>query len=213
MDKINFINNAEPAISAENLNQMQTNAENAINNIWKTIYPIGALYISKNSTNPATLFGGTWEAITNDYLLNFITSGTGGEYTGTSNSATSGHKLKAEESGSPAHVHKYKMANSATDGTALSIKQIPAHYHAMKYKIRLALDSTNLTNGVFIDGSRTDQDGSINTASTGGGEKHTHNISTKDTNTDESTAVDASNEHTHPLSLKKLNMYGWIRTA
>ena len=30
MDKINFVNNSEPALSAENLNQMQDNIENGI---------------------------------------------------------------------------------------------------------------------------------------------------------------------------------------
>ena len=27
---------------------------------WETIYPIGSIYMSANSTSPATLFGGTW---------------------------------------------------------------------------------------------------------------------------------------------------------
>ena len=31
MEKINFVNNSEPYLSAENLNQLQTNIENAIN--------------------------------------------------------------------------------------------------------------------------------------------------------------------------------------
>lgn len=33
MDKINFINGQQPAINDTNLNQMQTNIENAINNV------------------------------------------------------------------------------------------------------------------------------------------------------------------------------------
>lgn len=33
MDKIDFVNNSEPDLSAENLNLLQTNVENAINNV------------------------------------------------------------------------------------------------------------------------------------------------------------------------------------
>lgn len=38
--------------------------------------PVGYLYISTDSTSPATLFGGTWTAITSGYYLKAITSGT-----------------------------------------------------------------------------------------------------------------------------------------
>ena len=33
-----------------------------ISDIWKTIYPVGSIYMSVNNTDPGTLFGGTWEA-------------------------------------------------------------------------------------------------------------------------------------------------------
>lgn len=33
------------------------------------VYPVGSLYMSMNSTNPSTLFGGTWEQIQGRYLL------------------------------------------------------------------------------------------------------------------------------------------------
>ena len=33
-----------------------------IDDIWKTIYPVGSIYMSVNNTDPGTLFGGTWEA-------------------------------------------------------------------------------------------------------------------------------------------------------
>ena len=36
--------------------------QNKITNYWKTVYPVGSIYITTNGTSPATLFGGTWEA-------------------------------------------------------------------------------------------------------------------------------------------------------
>ena len=41
------------------------------------VYPVGALYLSVVSTDPATLFGGTWEQITTDAYLKIVTSGAG----------------------------------------------------------------------------------------------------------------------------------------
>lgn len=34
-----------------------------INNFIDVVYPVGSVYININSTSPATLFGGTWQAI------------------------------------------------------------------------------------------------------------------------------------------------------
>lgn len=37
------------------------NLQNQINKYWEKIYPVGSIYMSVNSTNPSTLFGGKWE--------------------------------------------------------------------------------------------------------------------------------------------------------
>ena len=47
------------------------------------VYPVGAYYFSSSSTSPATLFGGTWTAVTGRFL--YMNAGTG---TGGSNSHT-----------------------------------------------------------------------------------------------------------------------------
>lgn len=49
------------------------------------IYPVGAIYMSVNSTSPATLFGGTWQQIQNQFLLaagsSYAAGSTGGAAT------------------------------------------------------------------------------------------------------------------------------------
>ena len=51
--------------------------------ILNIIYPVGSVYISTNSTSPATLFGGNWKQIKDRFLLacgNSYSNGqTGGE--------------------------------------------------------------------------------------------------------------------------------------
>ena len=62
------------------------------------VYPIGSIYFSVNSTNPSTLFGGTWEQIKDRFLLacgsTYSNGSTGGEAT---------HKLTTNEL--PSHNH------------------------------------------------------------------------------------------------------------
>ena len=51
-------------------------------NILELVYPVGSIYISANSTSPASLFGGTWEQLKNKFLLasgsNYEVGATGG---------------------------------------------------------------------------------------------------------------------------------------
>lgn len=78
--------------------------------IMLTIYPVGAVYISVNSTSPASLFGGTWEQIEDRFLLasgsTYAAGSTGGEAT---------HTLTEEEI--PSHIHKYDVSYSGVSGS------------------------------------------------------------------------------------------------
>ena len=42
-----------------------------------SVYPVGSIYMSVNSTSPATLFGGTWERIQDRFLLTAGTDSAG----------------------------------------------------------------------------------------------------------------------------------------
>lgn len=67
-------------------------------NLVNLIYPVGSIYMSVNSTSPATLFGGTWVQLKDRFLLGagdtYSNGGTGGEAT---------HTLTTSEM--PSHTH------------------------------------------------------------------------------------------------------------
>jgi hypothetical protein len=61
-------------------------------------YPVGAIYQSNVSTSPATLFGGTWVALTDRFLV-----GAGSTYTNGSTGGASTVTLSVDQI--PSHVH------------------------------------------------------------------------------------------------------------
>jgi len=62
------------------------------------IYPIGSVYMSVNSTSPASLFGGTWEQLKDRFLL-----GAGSSYANGSTGGEASVKLYTRHM--PAHSH------------------------------------------------------------------------------------------------------------
>ena len=60
------------------------------------IYPVGAIYMSVNSTSPQTLFGGTWQQIQDTFLLCAGSSHTAG---------STGGKAEYVADDMPAHTH------------------------------------------------------------------------------------------------------------
>lgn len=65
-----------------------------------SIYPVGSIYMSVNSTSPASQFGGTWEQLKDRFLL-----GAGGTYTAGATGGAATHKLTIAEM--PYHNHPY----------------------------------------------------------------------------------------------------------
>jgi len=108
-----------------------------VNKAVLSAYPVGSIYMSVSSTNPGTLFGGTWERITGRFLLAATDGGAAGGngnasiapgYTG--GEAT--HTLSAAEM--PAHNHQVLQAsgngNSIVPNGLTNGARTIAAYHA-----------------------------------------------------------------------------------
>ena len=83
-------------------------------NLMDIVYPVGSIYHTTDSTSPATRFGGTWSAITSQFLIGaddaYSAGSTGGEAT---------HTLSVSEM--PSHNHgmgyvAYDKGHWGTDG-------------------------------------------------------------------------------------------------
>lgn len=82
-------------------------------NILNKVYPVGSIYLSVSSTDPKTLFGGTWQRIQDRFLLaagsTYAAGATGGEAT---------HTLTTNEM--PAHDHSVKFGGGDADSTIVA---------------------------------------------------------------------------------------------
>ena len=83
--------------------------------ILNTVYPVGSLYTSFNSTSPANIIGGTWVQIQNCFLM-----AAGSSYA----IGTSG--------GSATHTHTSAAHTHTTAGHALTVNEMPSHAHQLR---------------------------------------------------------------------------------
>ena len=85
------------------------------------MYPVGSIYMSVNSTSPASLFGGTWEQLKDRFLL-----GAGSAYAAGSTGGEAAHTLSINEI--PSHAgHLYGNAggvNGKGDAKGAWLKEI-----------------------------------------------------------------------------------------
>ena len=123
IDKLATINTDEQArrttpIFDWSKNDFNVNGTLKVNNtnIFDLIYPVGSFYISAKSTNPAMLFGGTWEQIQGRFLLgrssSYPVGSMGGEATHTLTESEmpthNGHLSSGIAGGAPYEKGNYK---------------------------------------------------------------------------------------------------------
>ena len=78
--------------------------------VFDKIYPVGSIYMSVNSTSPATLFGGTWEQMKDRFLV-----GAGNDYGVNSLGGSAWHQLTVSEL--PKHSHKVFIFTGNSDNS------------------------------------------------------------------------------------------------
>ena len=148
--------------------------------VLESVYPVGSIYTSTDSTSPATRFGGTWVQIKDRFLLaagdSYAAGGTGGAATvtlTTANLPSHTHSVGAHSHGLNSHVHglnSHTHSIPALSGTAASNG---AHTHD---KTLFTVPSTGGTYTALSTSPGTGQ--STKTITTDSNGAHTHTVST-----------------------------------
>lgn len=130
----------------------------------QTIFPVGAIYVTDQDANPATILGvGTWQRIEGRFLVGRSTTDTDFDGIG-------------ETGGSKTHNH---TSNFTVQGHALTVEEMPSHTHNISLQFQgnnkasegSAYASNNEVSSGDFDGTDT-----RTTTATGAGSPHAHNI-------------------------------------
>lgn len=141
--------------------------------ILDSTYPIGSIYMSVNSTSPATLFGGTWSQLENRFLLgagsSYTAGNTGGASTGTlTTSQIPAHNHSATFSSgkaASAGAHKHQLGADYDGGGGSVYATI--HKASSGYQYMAGTTSSNGAHTHTVTGT-------VTVAKTGGGGSHSN---------------------------------------
>lgn len=101
-----------------------------ISNLLDAVYPIGSIYISANSINPTTLFGGTWEAWGSGRVPVGVDSADNDFNTAEKEGGEKAHTLTTDEM--PSHTHDFTGTTSSHThnftGTSVASGTISANH-------------------------------------------------------------------------------------
>lgn len=157
--------------SLQNQTNDRTNAPSiravneAINNNWLTVYPIGSIYMCVNDINPSEIFGGTWVQIKDRFLLaagdTYNNGSTGGSATYTPSGTVGSHTLTVDEI--PSHTHELEGEAIAGDNLAIAVE--PEMTYGAALGDRSAVNNISGVNVLSVSG---------NAKATGGGQEHSH---------------------------------------
>ena len=193
------------------------------------LYPIGSVYISFNSADPSTLFGGTWQRLKDTFLLvngdSYAPNTTGGSATKTiavSNMPSHNHSVNSSGS------HTHTATTSSNGSHSHTINSAGTHNHWTMTDIhtasfdRQAPDvNVDYTDIYYGDDGRWN--GNWRNAVTSNAGNHTHTVNNNGSHT-HTVSVASNGSHAHttnntggsvPLNIMPpyTTVYAWRRTA
>lgn len=95
------------AAEANQINGAMNKIVGSVNDVINIMYPVGSIYMSVNSVNPSTLFGGTWEKIEDRFLVATGTTFNLGQSGGSKDAVVVSHTHTQVE-----HTHSYPTGDS-----------------------------------------------------------------------------------------------------
>ena len=135
------------------INEGGTSKKLTVAQIASLIYPIGSIYISVDSADPGTLFGGTWEAFGAGRVLVGLDSGDTDFDTAEETGGAKTHTLTATEM--PVHTHVQDAHNHTQNTHSHVLTQLrDATTGGATTNIALTAD-TSSTLGTKVTGSTT----------------------------------------------------------
>lgn len=148
----------------------------------KKVYPVGSIYMSTVSTNPATLFGfGTWEAMpAGRVLLAQGKSSWGTTYNAGSTGGEATHQLTVGEI--PSHNHAVSIQSSGEHNHIANSNTSGTHSHVLPTANALGSGSgyvIGTSNGGTLNTSGNGEHSHVITINNNG--SHTHNTTVKET--------------------------------
>lgn len=135
------------------------------------VYPVGSIYMSVNSTSPATLFGGTWVRIKDTFLL-----ASGDTYSSDGDVATAQHgsatvTLTANQSGVPTHQHGMAHTHNHHH-TAIGYQLLSASGTARRVPVGYNTISADSTLATSYDNTASSKSSTDNNTSANASEAH-----------------------------------------